>query len=142
MKIKKLNNNAVIPKYQSKGASGFDFHSTEDVVIMPGETVMVSTGLAFEIPSGKEIQIRPRSGMSAKTKIRVSNSPGTIDSDFLGEVKILLDNIGTMPYTVKIGDRIAQGVVADVIQVSEFQEVEEFDIVTERGDKGFGSSGV
>lgn len=141
MKIKKLNNNAVIPKYQSTGASGFDFHSTEDICIMPGETVMVSTGLAFEIPEGKEIQVRPRSGMSAKTKIRVSNSPGTVDADFRGEVKILLDNIGLMPYTVRIGDRIAQGVVSDVIQTS-FEEVEEFDSTTERGDKGFGSSGV
>lgn len=141
MKIKKLKHNAVIPQYQSKGASGFDFHSTEDICIMPGETVMVSTGLAFEIPSGKEIQVRPRSGLSAKTKIRVSNSPGTIDCDYLGEVKILLDNIGLMPYTVRVGDRIAQGVVADVIQTT-FEEVEDFDIVTERGDKGFGSSGV
>lgn len=140
MKIKKLNNNAVIPKYQSSGASGFDFHSVEDVCIMPGETVMVSTGLAFEIPSGKEIQVRPRSGMSAKTKIRVSNSPGTVDYDFRGEVKILLDNIGLMPYTIKIGDRIAQGVVADVQQVT-FEEVEDFDSTTERGDSGFGSTG-
>ena len=141
MKIKKLHNNAVIPKYQSKGASGFDFHSTEDTVIMPGDTTIVGTGLAFEIPEGKEIQVRPRSGMSAKSKIRVANSPGTIDADFRGEVKIILDNIGMMPYTIKIGDRIAQGVVADVQQVT-FEEVEDFESTTERGDKGFGSSGT
>jgi dUTP pyrophosphatase len=140
MKVKKLNNNAKIPFYQTKGAAGFDFHSVEDICIMPGESAMVGTGLAFEIPVGKEIQVRPRSGMSAKTKIRVSNAPGTIDSDFRGEVKILLDNIGVLPYTVKIGDRIAQGVVADVVTVS-FEEVDDL-TDTARGANGFGSTGT
>ena len=140
MNIKKLNENAIIPRYQTSGAAGFDFHATERIIIMPGESVMVGTGLAFEIPAGLEIQVRPRSGMSAKTKIRVSNSPGTVDSDFRGEVRILLDNIGSLPYTVNIGDRIAQGVIANVLQ-TEFVEVEGFSTETERGEGSFGSTG-
>ena len=140
MNIKIVNDLAQVPKYHSVGAAGFDLHSTERVVIMPGDITIIGTGLCFEIPIGKEIQIRPRSGMSAKTKIRVSNAPGTIDSDYTGEVKIILDNIGLMPYTVEIGDRIAQGVVCDVQQVN-FTVVEELK-TTERGAGGLGSSGV
>jgi dUTP pyrophosphatase len=140
MKVMKLSSQAKIPQYQTTGAAGFDFHSDEDILIMPGESAIVGTGLAFEIPVGKEIQVRPRSGMSAKTKIRVSNAPGTIDSDFRGEVKVLLDNIGVYPYTVKIGDRIAQGVVADVIQVT-MEEVYTLEDTT-RGTSGIGSTGV
>jgi dUTP pyrophosphatase len=139
VKIKKLNENATIPKYQTFGAAGFDFHATEHKVIMPGETVLVGTGLSIELPVLTELQVRPRSGMSLKTKIRVSNSPGTIDEDFRGEIKIILDNIGHLPYTVNIGDRIAQGVVSPVIQVI-FEEVEELSDTT-RGAGGFGSSG-
>lgn len=107
---------------------------------MPGETVLVGTGLSFEIPLGFELQVRPRSGMSLKTKLRVSNSPGTIDSDYRGEVKIIIDNIGHSPYTVEIGDRIAQGVIAQAFQTV-FEEVTEL-TDTERGAGGFGSSGV
>lgn len=140
IKIKKLSELAVTPNYQTTGASGFDLHSTEHKVVMPGETVLIGTGLAFQVPQGLELQIRPRSGISAKTKIRVSNSPGTIDSDYSGEVKIILDNIGVTPYTVNIGDRIAQGVVCPVVQVK-LVVVDELG-ETERGDKGFGSSGL
>lgn len=138
--IKKLSELAVIPKYQTAGAAGFDFHSTEDKVIMPGETVLIGTGLSFQLPEYTELQVRPRSGMSLKTKLRVSNAPGTIDRDYTGEVKIILDNIGVTPYTVKVGDRIAQGVLAPVLQAS-FVEVEELSD-TARGAGGFGSSGV
>jgi dUTP pyrophosphatase len=141
MNVKKLHELAQVPQYQSAGAAGFDFHSVIEIVIMPGETEIIPTGLAFQIPEGQEIQVRPRSGMSAKTKIRVANSPGTIDSDFQGEVKIILDNTGVTPYTVRVGDRIAQGVLANVSRAI-FDVVGEFDIVTERGEKGFGSSGV
>lgn len=141
MKVKKLNQLAQIPKYQTAGASGFDFHSVEDTVVMPGESTMVGTGLAFEIPTGLELQVRPRSGMSAKTKIRVSNSPGTIDADYRGEVKILLDNIGTLPYTIRVGDRIAQGVFMEVHQYVLEEETEDLSS-TSRGSGGIGSTGV
>lgn len=140
VKIKKLNPNAIIPKYQSKQAAGFDFHALKDSYIHPGDTVLVETGLSIQLPEGYELQVRPRSGMSAKTKVRVSNSPGTIDADFRGEIKIILDNIGDFPYTVKVGDRIAQGVLAQVPQ-AEFEEVTELE-ESERGNGGFGSSGV
>ncbi len=139
VKIKKLHEEAVIPAYQSAGAAGFDFHALGDVYIDPGDTVIVRTGLGMVIPNGYELQIRPRSGMSAKTKIRVGNAPGTIDSDFRGEIKIILDNIGTFPVTIKSGERIAQGVLAEVGQ-AEFEIVNELD-ETARGSNGFGSSG-
>jgi dUTP pyrophosphatase len=96
VKVKKLSDDAVIPQYQTEGASGFDLVADTDVVIKPGESVLVPTGLAFEIPQGLELQIRPRSGTSYKTKLRVANTPGTIDADYRGEVKVLLDNI-TVP---------------------------------------------
>lgn len=140
VKIKLTHPSAVVPKYQTSGASGFDFHSIEELVLMPGETKIVRTGLTFQFPEGLELQIRPRSGISAKTKVRVANSPGTIDQDFTGEVKIILDNNGTMPYTINIGDRIAQGVICPIIKV-EFEEVEDVS-ETDRGEGAFGSSGV
>lgn len=140
IKVKKLHSDAVIPQYQTSGAAGFDLHSIEHKIIMPGETVLIGTGLAFEIPPGTEMQIRPRSGISFKTKIRVANSPGTIDDDFRGEVKIILDNTGYLPYTVEIGDRIAQGVLAPVTH-GLFAIVEELS-ETSRGAGGFGSSGT
>ena len=140
VKIKKLNENAVIPKYQTEGAAGFDFHATEHKEIMPGETVLIGTGLAVELPLLIELQVRPRSGISAKSKIRVANAPGTIDEDFRGEIKIILDNIGVMPYTVNIGDRIAQGVLVPIRQ-GIFTVVKELSD-TARGASGFGSSGV
>lgn len=139
IKIKKLNDNAVVPQYQTEGAAGFDFHSTEEKLIMPGETALISTGLSVELPLDVELQVRPRSGMSAKSKVRVANSPGTIDSDYRGEIKIILDNTGLSPYTINVGDRIAQGVLAPVLR-AEFEVVTELGD-TERGAGGFGSSG-
>lgn len=139
IKVKKVNEKGVIPSYQSAQAAGFDFHSTEDLVIMPGETKLVGTGLSFELPADVELQVRPRSGLSAKTGIRVANSPGTVDADYRGEVKIILTNTGTMPFTVSERDRIAQGVICPVYRaVFEESELSQ----SERGDKGFGSSGV
>lgn len=93
VKVKRLNNAAVIPQYAKPGDSGFDLVATEDVIIAPGETALVPTGLAFEIPDGYELQIRPRSGVTYKTKLRVANTPGTVDSSFRGEVKVIIDNI-------------------------------------------------
>jgi dUTP pyrophosphatase len=140
IKIKKLSENAIVPQFQTKDAAGFDFHAALPAIIGPGETVLISTGLSMEIPRGYEVQVRPRSGLSAKTKVRVCNSPGTVDADYRGEVKIIMENNGTLPFTVNVGDRVAQGVVTAVYQ-PEFEVVEALE-TTERGEGGFGSTGV
>lgn len=137
--IKKLHQHAMIPEYATKGSAGFDLACVENFRIETGETIIVNTGLAFEIPEGYELQIRPRSGLSAKTGLRVANSPGTIDSDFRGEVGIILYNTG-IPYVVGPGQKIAQGVICPIVQ-AEFEVVEELSD-TERGEGGWGSTGV
>jgi len=139
LKIKKLKNEAQIPAYQTKEAAGFDLHSIEDVVLNPGERKLIGTGLAFEIEYGYEVQIRPRSGLAFKHGITVLNTPGTIDSDYRGEIKVLLINHSNEEFEIKKGDRIAQAVVAPVIQ-AEIVEVEELSDTT-RGEGGFGSTG-
>lgn len=149
VKIKKLHVDAVIPKYATDGSSGFDLHALEAVALMPGETKLIKTGLAFSIPKGYEMQVRPRSGMSLKTPFRINNSPGTVDSDYSGEVCIIGMNVsveteinrynGKDMFYIKAGDRIAQGVICPIQQVS-FIEVSELE-ETKRADKGFGSSG-
>lgn len=145
VKVKKVLDHVELPEYATSGAAGFDLRAAHDVYVHPNGTALVDTGLAFEIPEGYEMQIRPRSGLSAKTKLRVANSPGTIDSDFRGSVKIILDNIydknpgGLDSFRIEAGDRIAQGVIVPVIQV-EFEEVEELD-ETERNEGGLGSTG-
>jgi dUTP pyrophosphatase len=144
IKIKRLHENAIIPKYATIGSAGFDFHSVDDIIIYPGETALVKTGLSFEIPINYELQVRPRSGMSLKTKLRVSNSPGTVDSDYRGEICIIMDNIDIksdhrIPYEIKKGDRIAQGIICPIIQVV-FEEVNELN-KTERNTGAFGSTG-
>ena len=139
LKIKKLNTEALIPAYQTKEAAGFDLHSIEDVVIKPGEIKLIGTGLAFEIEYGYEVQIRPRSGLAYKHGITVLNTPGTIDSDYRGEIKVLLINHSNEAFEIKKGERIAQAVIAPVIQ-AEIVEVEELSD-TERGSGGFGSTG-
>jgi dUTP pyrophosphatase len=139
--FKKLSDKAIVPTYQTEGASGFDFHAIEDMDIEPRMTVLVKTGLSMQIPAGYELQIRPRSGMSLKTKMRVANAPGTIDSDYRGEICIIMENIGllgSLPFQIKKGDRIAQGVICPVIQAT---FVEEDLNQTERGEGGFGSTG-
>jgi dUTP pyrophosphatase len=143
--IKILHPDAIIPKYQTSGSAGFDIHAIQHTEIYPGETKVLKTGLSFEIPEGYELQIVPRSGISAKTKLRISNSPGTIDSDFRGEVGIIVDNIDfrsdkKIPYIIKIGDRIAQGKITPVVQAT-FIEVDNLE-ETERGKEGFGSTGI
>jgi dUTP pyrophosphatase len=139
LKIKKLNPKAIIPAYQTEEAAGFDLHSIEDVVIKPNERKLISTGLAFEIEVGYEVQIRPRSGLAFKEGITVLNSPGTIDSDYRGEIKVLLINLGDRDFKIKRGDRIAQAVVAPIIQ-AKIVEVDNLS-TTKRGEKGFGSTG-
>lgn len=170
IKVKRLHPDAVVPQYQTEGAAGFDLHAVEDVVIEPGETVLVRTGLAFELPHGYEMQIRPRSGVSLRTKLRIANAPGTVDADFRGEVGVIIEN--TMDYGVKDdvwfarklngtrqridhitgdtvqhgayiirrGDRICQGVISEVPRANFIEVIEVGE--TERGDGGFGSTGT
>jgi len=116
-----------------------DVVSAEDVVIAPGARHAVATGLAVAIPAGYEIQVRPRSGLALKHGITVPNTPGTIDSDYRGELKVILINLGDEPFTVQRGDRVAQLVLAPVVQAA-WDEVAELD-ATERGTGGFGSTG-
>jgi len=139
LKIKKLNEEAIIPAYQSELAAGFDLHSIEDCILKPGERKLIKTGLAFEIEKGYEVQIRPRSGLAFKHGITVLNSPGTIDADYRGEIMVLLINLGSEEFEIKKGDRIAQGVVAPVVQAT-FIETDELSD-TKRGSGGFGSTG-
>lgn len=133
---------AIIPEYKTSGAAGADVCAflSEPVVIKSGEFAMIPTGLSFAIPEGYEIQVRPRSGLAAKNGVTVLNTPGTIDSDYRGEVKVILINHGKDSFTVNNGDRIAQLIVAPVTQ-GIFEKAEELDS-TERGEGGFGSTGV
>lgn len=144
VKVSKLNENATIPEYKTEGAAGFDLCACYEFdggfCLRPNTTTIIPTGLSFEVPSGYEMQIRPRSGLAAKNGITVLNSPGTIDSDYRGEVKIILTNLGNSSFTIKNGDRIAQGVICPVIR-AEFREEQKLQ-ETKRGDGGFGSTGV
>lgn len=128
-----------LPAYATSGAAGMDVVSAEDVVLAPGARHAVATGLSMAIPAGFEIQVRPRSGLALKHGISAPNAPGTIDSDYRGEVKIILINHGDQPFEILRGDRVAQLVLAPVVQGS-WMEVEELD-ATERGEGGFGSTG-
>jgi dUTP pyrophosphatase len=132
-----------LPKQHSAGAAGVDLRAAlgaDDVVtIAPGRHAMVPTGIAIALPDGHEAQIRPRSGLAAKFGVTVLNSPGTVDADYRGEIKVLLINHGEQNFDIRRGDRIAQMVVAPVSAVS-FQQRETLDD-TERGDKGHGSTG-
>ena len=132
---------AALPEYQTKDGAGADIRAflPEPVVIPAGGRSLIPTGLSFEIPSGYEVQVRPRSGLAIKNGITCLNAPGTIDADYRGEVKVILYNAGSEPFTVNNGDRIAQFVVAPVtigafVPVSALSE-------TERGSGGFGSTG-
>ena len=128
-----------LPAYATDGAAGMDVVSAEDVTIEPGARHPVATGLALAIPYGYEIQVRPRSGLALKHGITVPNTPGTIDSDYRGELKVILINHGAEPFAIQRGDRVAQLVLAPVVQAG-WQEVDELD-ATERGAGGFGSTG-
>lgn len=128
-----------LPHYATDGAAGMDIVSAEDVTIAPGARHAVATGLSVAIPQGYEIQVRPRSGLAFKHGITVPNTPGTIDSDYRGEIKVLLINHGAEDFVIARGDRVAQLVIAAVTQGS-WAEVEELD-TTARGAGGFGSTG-
>ena len=141
IQIKRLSGKIFIPKYETLGSSGMDLaaNTEKDIIINPGDKALIPTGLFFSIPRGYEIQIRPRSGLAAKKGITVLNTPGTIDSDYRGEIKIILINLSKDEFTVKHGERIAQMVICPVVQV-QLEEVEELD-QTDRGLGGFGSTG-
>lgn len=128
-----------LPAYATAGAAGMDVLSAESVTIRPGQRHAVATGLAVAIPENYEIQVRPRSGLAFKHGITVPNTPGTIDSDYRGELKVILINHGPDDFAIARGDRIAQLVLAPVTQ-AKWEEVEELD-ETNRGEGGFGSTG-
>lgn len=163
IKIKRLHPDAIIPKYAHEGDSGFDLVAVENVIIEPGKTVNIRTGIAVELPKGYELQVRPRSGITLRTKLRVQL--GTVDSNYRGEIGVIVDNINERvmksfwevetisndiiqidsprvqgSYIIRKGDRIAQAVIAPVVQAN-FEEVDELSD-SERGQNGFGSSGV
>ncbi|MEP3421375.1 MAG: dUTP diphosphatase [Erythrobacter sp.] len=128
-----------LPAYATDGAAGMDVVSAEDVTLAPGARYAVATGLALAIPKNYEIQVRPRSGLALKHGITVPNTPGTIDSDYRGELKVILINHGDADFLIARGDRVAQLVVAPLVQAV-FVEVDELD-ATQRGTGGFGSTG-
>ena len=139
--IKRLSKEISLPKYETAGSSGMDLAANiaSNINIDPGKTAIIPTGLALSVPKGFEVQIRPRSGLAAKKKISVLNTPGTIDSDYRGEIKVILINQGQETFKVEKGLRIAQMVVCPVVQ-AQIKEVEDLS-ETERGKGGFGSTG-
>lgn len=168
IKVKKLHKDAIIPKYQSKEAACFDVHAIINennpcftkkliwddydgvikpegpgLVVQPMSQCIVPTGLAFGLPPFYELQIRPRSGLAAKKCITITNSPGTLDSDYLDELKIIIFNLGKKPFIINQGDRIAQCKVCPIYQ-AEFEEVLDFDEEIKKRDRGggFGSTGI
>ena len=140
--IKRLSKNVELPKYETSGSSGMDLsaHIDAKIKIEPGKSSIIPTGISLSIPKNFEIQIRPRSGLAAKSQISVLNTPGTIDADYRGELKVILINLGESTFTVEKGARIAQMVVCPIVK-AKFREVENLD-QTDRGSGGFGSTGV
>ena len=140
IKIQKINNDAVIPHYVHRGDAGMDLYSVEEVILAAGERKLIGTGLKFEIPMGFELQVRPKSGLAANFGVTVLNTPGTVDSGYRGEVKVILYNSSKNDYQVKRGEKIAQAVIAkyEEAEIEEATELGE----TSRGDGGFGSTGL
>lgn len=142
MKVKVVNKSGhELPKYETAGSAGLDLRSVllGSIILMPLQRALIKTGIFMQIPKGYEAQVRPRSGLAIKHGITVLNSPGTIDSDFIGEVGVIIANLSDTPYTIENGDRIAQLVFSKVGQ-AEWVRVEELS-ETERGSGGFGSTG-
>jgi dUTP pyrophosphatase len=143
LKVKRTkDSNLPLPVYETDGSAGMDLRASldGDVILEPGEIKLISTGIAISIPMGYEGQIRPRSGLAFKHGIGMVNSPGTIDSDYRGEVRIIMINYGKEPFTIKHGDRIAQLIIARICNAV-IEEVFELDS-TKRGQGGFGHSGI
>ena len=157
--VERMQEDAVLPKYAHDGDAGMDLYSVTDTVIRPGETVLIHTGLKFAIPYGYEVQIRPRSGLSLNTPLRIPNAPGTIDSGYRGEICIIMENTSPEsysggqvlslkdkgnqkgPYHIQKGDRIAQMVIAKVEECT-FNECADVSAIGENRGGGFGSSGI
>lgn len=141
IKIKKISPDAILPKYMTEHASGMDLFAClrDSVYLKPLERVLIPTGVAISLPVGYEAQIRPRSGLAIKHGITLLNTPGTIDADYRGEIKIIMINLGRNIFEIKHGERIAQMVISKVVQ-AELKEVETLDL-TLRGTGGFGSTG-
>ena len=140
VKFRKIHPDATLPAYAHPGDAGMDVRSVADLEIGPGERALVPTGLVMALPPGYEAQVRPRSGLALKRGVTVLNSPGTIDEGYRGEVGVILANFGNEPFPVRKGDRIAQIVVAPVVQ-ARVEETFETDY-TDRGAGGFGSTGI
>ncbi|MBA4311234.1 MAG: dUTP diphosphatase [Chlorobiaceae bacterium] len=140
-RLNSITKDILLPSYATSGSSGMDIYAAvgEDLVLKKGETVLVPTGFTIEVPPGYEAQVRPRSGLAIKNGVGVLNSPGTIDSDYRGEVKVILTNFGKEDFIVHRGDRIAQMVIAPVVQAV-WVEVDMLED-TKRGAGGFGHTG-
>ena len=140
--IKKLFKKVILPKYETDGSSGMDLAAciNETIIIQPNNKAIIPTGISLSIPKGFEIQIRPRSGLAAKNTLTVLNTPGTIDSDYRGEIKVIIINLGITEFKVEDKLRIAQMVLCPVIK-AEFEEVDNLNMTT-RGEGGFGSTGT
>ena len=139
--VKKLSSKVQLPKYKTDGSSGMDLMALieQPIKIKPQESVLIPTGITIAIPEDTEVQIRPRSGLAVKSNVSVLNTPGTIDSDYRGEIKIILFNHGKEEFTVNNNDRVAQMVLMPILK-AEFEEVENLQ-KTLRGSEGFGSTG-
>ncbi|RKV13252.1 dUTP diphosphatase [Helicobacter pylori] len=140
IKIQKIHPNALVPEYQTEGSSGFDLHAVEEVTIKPHSVGLVKIGICLSLEAGYELQVRTRSGLALNHQVMVLNSPGTVDNDYRGEIKVILANLSDKDFKVQVGDRIAQGVVQKTYK-AEFIECERLD-ETSRGSGGFGSTGV
>ncbi len=140
--IKRLSKNIELPKYETSGSSGMDLSANieKEIRIEPGKISIIPTGISVSIPKNFEIQIRPRSGLAAKNQISVLNTPGTIDADYRGELKVILINLSNRNFIVEKGSRVAQMVLCPIVK-AKFKEVDNLDD-TDRGSGGFGSTGV
>lgn len=140
LKIKKIDDSAIIPNYAHNTDSGMDLYSIEDKIIRPSESALIKTGLKIELPPNTEAQIRPKSGIALKHSVTVLNTPGTIDEGYTGEIQVILINHGERLYKINKGEKIAQMVIMPVIRV-EIEQVNELQ-ETSRGLGGFGSTGL
>ncbi len=140
LKIKKIDDSAVIPNYAHEGDAGLDLYAVKELILEPGERGLVHTGIQIELPKNTEAQIRPRSGLALKNGITTLNSPGTIDEGYRGEIGVILINHGNEVFKVEPGMKIAQMVIKPVVKV-DIIEIEELSL-SERNQKGFGSSGT
>ena len=141
LKVKLLENGAILPKQANEGDAGFDLFSIEEKIIKPGESALIKTGISIELPTGTEAQIRPRSGLALNHAVTLLNSPGTIDEGYRGEIKVIIINHGKSNFQIEKQMRIAQMVIAPVPKVT-ITQVENLSNSSSRGEFGFGSTGL